>query len=185
MSKASRLASRSHKNVEELVEARSGENASPGLTLVAENVGVLEADNVPELAVQAKEPKLVIEQVQNTGGKWDRFSLPLKRGSEYRHRVSIQINEETAQRLRDLDVALTSEGKHPISRNALLTEAAICIGENPDRYEAPGDSSRNVDLQGRVPDRQHEMIQAVRFTQSGRRSISAMMAAAVLELLSD
>lgn len=185
MSKASKLASRSDKHVEELIEARSGENASPSLTLVAENVGVLEEGSVPELAVQEPSPTPAVEQPLSMGEGWERFSLPLKRGSEYRHRVSIQIPEEAAQRLRDLDVALTSQGKHPISRNALLTEASIRIGQDPDRYEVSDSHDRNVDLQGRVPDKQYETIQAVRYTPSGRRSISSMMAAAVSELLKD
>lgn len=178
MSKASKLASRSDKHVEELIEAKTGEKSAPSLTIVAQSTGVLEEPvPAPETHIQVAPPSV--------GEGWRSLSQPADRTGAFTKRLLVTVSESTAQRLHECDRALAKADGHPISRTALLCAAIARVKKNPKRYENLTVDDRPVTVQSRIDQASFDAVQDIRYGGVKKRNVSALLAAAIDEIINE
>ncbi len=179
MSKASKLASRSDKHVEELIEARTGDKTAPSLTIVAQSAGVLEEPKAPvlETHIQVAPPSV--------GEGWRSLSKPADRTGVFTKRLLVTVSESTAQRLHECDRTLAKADGHPISRTALLCAAIARVKKNPKRYENLTVEDRPVTVQSRIDQASFDAVQDIRYGGVKKRNVSALLAAAIDEIINE
>lgn len=208
--KSDRMAAGAHKRREQIRRDMTGESvmtvtpdALPAvLTVVTQTPTVEDISVTPDNETtrqpdnQEVERPAVIRAVNpkpsspKGNEKWRKYAIPnLGRGrSENVERINITVSDEISQRLTSLDALIAQEGgRHAISRNALLSDAIDLIADNPDHWLSVGEMRPvgRKPLQGRVTSDKATQVAKLRYSETGRRNITGMLAAAVEELLSN
>jgi hypothetical protein len=130
---------------------------------------------------------VAIETETETGNEqWRAYAVgPAVAGqARARLRYNIPVTVASINKLNELDAALISEGgRYPVNRSLLIAAAIKRVTDDPERYSHPVVEPLDAGISGRITADQKQALAVTRFTPSGRRVISNLLAHAVEEIL--